>query len=44
MIELCCDSCGEHIAWISDAGPRGLVDCDECHYAEEAAKEAENNG
>ena len=30
MEELNCDSCGEHLGWISDNAPRGFVKCDSC--------------
>ena len=32
--ELNCDTCGEHVGWMIDAGPRGWVYCDECHKKE----------
>ena len=40
MEELNCGSCGAHLGWINDCGPRGEAECDDCYeWGEDNDKE-----
>jgi hypothetical protein len=41
MIELICGDCSCHVGWISDSGPIGVVECDECYENNESILEDE---